>query len=274
VNDFQSKFVSRGCSYHWFNTKEACQISAKFAGVFVHGDSLSRHVTQGLFMHFTGDLVSGGLPRTSPKTVLYDSCICDGQFSENKVCRDYSLSMFNVANIRSYGACSNINHGQNKRANPLFNTFKFYYNSDPQKTCFNDTRPRFIVLQGGVHFDSSAKVTMEKHVDIMVTSLTKIQQTCLFKYALHFVFMGYDAQSRKLDKAYPNQSRENATLFNSEMEVLISDRFPKSKGFNITFLNFWNMTRDSQSSDGFHYLSDVNLVKAMVLFNHMDLIVL
>jgi hypothetical protein len=36
---------------------------------------------------------------------------------------------------------------------------------------------------------------------------------------------------------------------------------------NVTEWHVWNLTKDAQTSDGFHFLSDVNIMKAFLLLH-------
>jgi hypothetical protein len=75
----------------------------------------------------------------------------------------------------------------------------------------------------------------------------------------------FDAQSRSLDGPFPHQSRENAIVFNEN----IARHFKETSysGINIHVIDWWNFTRDAQTSDGFHYLSDINVFKAYHVLN-------
>jgi len=65
---------------------------------------------------------------------------------------------------------------------------------------------------------------------------------------------------------YPHQSRENALTFNDQLvEAFANDD-------EIRVVDFWNLTLDAQSSDGYHYLTDVNSVKADVVVAIVDMI--
>ena len=69
------------------------------------------------------------------------------------------------------------------------------------------------------------------------------------------------SMSSAISVMYPHQSRENILLFNEG----IKDLFVSSgllPGQDVLILDWWNFTADAQSSDGVHYLSDVNLGKA------------
>jgi hypothetical protein len=83
-------------------------------------------------------------------------------------------------------------------------------------------------------------------------------QNCSKVGKLQVVWMNFHIQSRQLDVKYPQQSRENTTLENQEIEQLLVQR-----GYgHIPILHMMNLTMDAQTSDGYHFLSDVNLHKA------------
>jgi len=82
---------------------------------------------------------------------------------------------------------------------------------------------------------------------------------CLGKVRLIWVSM--NSQSAALDEDYPHQSRENALLFNERIRKSFIS-IGLTPGQDVLLLDWWNLTADAQSSDGIHYLSDVNLAKA------------
>ncbi|KAL3902634.1 MAG: hypothetical protein SGILL_010756, partial [Bacillariaceae sp.] len=49
----------------------------------------------------------------------------------------------------------------------------------------------------------------------------------------------------------------NGTIFNQEMELLLLEM-----SLNVTIVNFMNLTKGAQVSDGLHFLTDVNHFKA------------
>ena len=74
------------------------------------------------------------------------------------------------------------------------------------------------------------------------------------------------AQSRRADGRFPRQSRENASVFNED-----TARYAVNTWGAIP-LDFLNLTADAPSSDGVHFLSDVNLDKAFVLLRALELL--
>ncbi len=65
---------------------------------------------------------------------------------------------------------------------------------------------------------------------------------------------------------YKDQTDGRSSGFNHEMDTYLRASFPQ-----VAFLNVWNLTHESlnRTSDGFHQVSDVNLIKVMTILNTM-----
>lgn len=79
------------------------------------------------------------------------------------------------------------------------------------------------------------------------------------------IWSGLNAQDDVLDITYPHQSRQSAIIFNNVTKTYVMNRY------NMESLNFVNMTTHASVSDGYHYLSDVNVMKAVYLLNMIAL---
>lgn len=115
--------------------------------------------------------------------------------------------------------------------------------------------PRIFWLQGGAHYGSKATLALEKYFLPLIHDIKK-QHGC--GKGLYIFVSGINTQSRSLDAKYPHQSRENASIFNQA----IADRLKHESV--VTMVDFMSLTADAPTSDGYHYLSDVNIVKADV----------
>ena len=73
-----------------------------------------------------------------------------------------------------------------------------------------------------------------------------------------------------LDSRFPHQAEKHAVEFNAVTAKHILQTYGREENMKIVVLDFMNMTRGAAVSDGFHYLSEVNLIKAMYIFNVMD----
>jgi hypothetical protein len=82
---------------------------------------------------------------------------------------------------------------------------------------------------------------------------------------LRFVFMGVPIVHPAVTRKYPVQNGERVQLFNTELISLVGNLS------NFYIINFTAMTHEAvwRTSDGFHSLTDVNLMKVMSLLNVM-----
>ncbi|KAJ3176267.1 hypothetical protein HDU85_007259 [Gaertneriomyces sp. JEL0708] len=210
----------------------------------------------------------GGLPLLSPQTELYDSCQCDGMYSEHVVCRTFKEDhIFHSKDLRSYGVCYDAVDAQHRPT--VFNHFKNYaiWGTDPldyNHLCQpNDDRPRFIYLQGIVHYESKPEKVIRELIDPAISNIVKARDACPKPFKFHVLFTGGHAQSRWLDSRYPHQSREQMVLKNAALKEHIEQHWGQQ------MIDFWNLTRDAPSSDGLHHLTDVNLLKVQYVLNYL-----
>ena len=255
----RSYFVPHGCSPRWFSSSQQCAILNRYSHIVVIGDSLSRHLTQALFMSLTEDAQYGALPRMSRQAGLWDTCRCDGQFSEKSTCRAFeSANMFDLRDPRVYGVCS-----QEESFHFTLQLFVVWENAqlpDLSFSCSDDPRPRFLVLQAAAHYSTDAERAKTEFIAPLLSQLTAFRVSCPHQNDWRIVWMAAPAQSRVLDEKYPQQSRERVLAFNKN----ISDYL---QPLGTAILDTWNLTANAATSDGFHYLSDVNLQRANALLN-------
>ena len=257
-----SYFLPQGCGISFLASENACDILNKYSHVVIDGDSLGRHTAQALMMILTQDLVLGSFPRATQKsTDILNRCRCDGQFSEHQICRDYDQGRLMPIDPRDYGICTHLPsnvvrlyHGLASALNsPIF--------------CNNDSRPILIILNSGAHYQSSAQKTIEEFINVTHQQLLAIQKSCEWPLRLNFIWTGLNAQSRALDLLYPAQSREKAQEFNQVVDKYVASTF------GMIPINFLNLTKDAAASDGYHYLSDVNLYKANAILHAANFLV-
>ena len=94
AGDTKSVFHPHGCSVPHFGPSRACQAMSQFSAIIVYGDSMMRHLTQGMLALLAGDLAHGATPHlpewpASKQEAVHRLCACDGQFSENDFCRKW-----------------------------------------------------------------------------------------------------------------------------------------------------------------------------------------
>jgi hypothetical protein len=247
--EFPSYFVPSRCDLPYLSAPQLCAVLNKFSHIITIGDSLTRHFRQALFIALKRDLVLGGIESTvkSGPNNPYQ-CRCDGQFSEHKICRQNN-GFFTSMMPRDLELCSHLPEGE---------AFQFSDRAHwDQMDCSNPKyKGAVFMLQGGVHFKTNASMTLAKLVDPILNHPTF--QKCLQLNKIRVVWVSYGAQSRQLDEKYPLQTRENAKKFNLMME---QELLMKRSRANISIIDWWTLTAEAQTSDGFHFLTDINLVK-------------
>ena len=92
-----------------------------------------------------------------------------------------------------------------------------------------------------------------------------LQKIKLINCSKHVLWVGLGAQARQLDAVYSNQAREATQKFNKVVFDYVTSKY------QLPYLDVWELTKDAQTSDGFHYLTDVNLVKAQYVVSFMNL---
>ena len=125
------------------------------------------------------------------------------------------------------------------------------------------------VLEGGVHFQVNHWVNVEKfEIEFLHPKLEELllRQLHCAKHKIDVVVMMMGCESRKLDKRYPHQSREHTKQFNQKLALYLGSNYP-----SVAMLDPWRLTEDAPTSDGYHYLTDVNVLKANLLLRFMEL---
>lgn len=255
-----SYFVPANCNLPPLPGRQLCDVMNQYSHIITIGDSLTRHLRQAFFMALMGNMIIGGMvqPNNNVNPDQFYECRCDGQFSEHVACRSLGGVFGNLVDPRDYHVCSHL---------PI-DKERFHFSQDWDDTValsrcdtiaeqeINNSPSRrgiLLILQGGVHFDSNP-IRYEESLDTFFQQPGFI--ACLQSKQIHIIWTTYNAQSQLLDAQYPHQSRDSASAFNAHVISYLHEQ-----PFPIYILDQYNLTMDAQTSDGFHYLSDVNLLK-------------
>jgi len=185
-----SHFVTKGCAVPQFEPTEVQRVLSTPTSIGLRGDSLTRHLMEGLTLRYTGNYYDGGMSHASPE---WTNCTCDGQFSEALICRE-------LAQIHPALGKLNLWWLQYMRR---------------AKSCGINGLPSVFWLQGGAHYDSNVSTTLHDFLFPLIERIREHQSQCSSR---PFIFVeGLSAQSRSLDSKYPHQSRENASTFNDHL---------------------------------------------------------
>ena len=261
--NYPSYFVPHECDIQPLSSGEMCAAMNLYSHVVNVGGSSSRHLHQGVFVGLRSDLVSGGIH--SSHTASYDRCRCDGQFSMIKECRLNDGRFFETY-PHDIAICS--------RLDPLISPFRLHHDdringvtSDNRAFGGVDCRDKesrgvLLLMQGGTRFGMNATNALS-WVKRVLSNRAALRH-CRDEGRLTVVWSSNPARSWKLDDesgaSPPHERREHDVEFNREMEERL-----RSLKMNVTAVDWFNFTLDAQTSDGSHFLTDVNLFKGYYL---------
>ena len=244
--------------------RQVCKILNQYSSVIFHGDSLTRHLRQAIYMAMRGNYTHGGVVSDSSQT--HEDCFCDGQFSEAKSCRENEIYFKLQSHIQRIPG--NLCPGDSSFSLGKVESSPFLERknkTNPGKhIAWKEIRCKrssykgvLLVMQGGSHWKMNATATYEEFV--RPTLDHKSFGECIDRGKIRVIWLAATAQSAALDVRYPQQSRSAAIEFNRKMQEYLN-----SSGFGdeIVTVDWWNLTADSPTSDGLHSLTDVNLAKA------------
>ena len=258
------------CLIPWFSPDEIADTLRQYTRVVLLGDSLSRQIADGLLMMYNLDFELGSFPKDRVfSDEVFANCRCDGQFSESKLCR----GAFNEV-LYHYNLAPDIHldyyfHYRPEAKIPLDS--QHFLLDASNRRCPTLSKPIFLLLQGGSHFTTNALKTISNFIQPSMAEVEQLMKECSlhvrdrYKY-FRFAYIGVPVISTAMEARYPHQDRINASIFNAQMRNYLYQSYPE-----VTYLDFWNITKDAEdrTSDGFHKLSDINMMQAVTLLNIM-----
>ena len=272
-----SAFQPFGCTYAWPSRSHACRISKKYHRIIFLGDSLIRQTHRAFTMFLREDLEYGALPHSIPllqtfsgeNISVYDQCRCDGQFSEHVACRNDGVVRF--ADNRQAGICNSGLENFALQYASVYNRdlrkgLSVTENLCTQQATRTVVRPVQFIMGGGAHFHSSANETITVFINPIMESIKRARAVCP-QVKVRVVWLSRGVQDRVMDQPYPHQSREHMLVFNEQIDRYFRE---EHADMGVVIMDVWNLTKDARTSDGTHYLSDVNLVQAAYVLNIME----
>jgi hypothetical protein len=269
-----STFVPHGCDIPVLSPQKLFALMDRFSHVAILGDSLSRHLQGGIHVGLKNDFVSGAMVSSDP--VRQQKCRCDGQFSEYEECRKLDPSFFHfqptqpplglgLQNQSNPSSRLLLHTNETNNHRPKMDSYLSEYAWSGGPAHFNnfahvdcsqtDSRGMLLILQGGLHFHTVALPTFNHFLPIfqhpVVTTCAKFQK-------LIVIWCSFNTHSPLSVKKYPHQSPQMGMLFNQQMQELFDSHGME----NITMIDWMNLTKGAQTSDGVHYLTNVNFFKA------------
>ena len=227
----------------------------------------------GLSMLIRKDLQFGTLKSTVNRNVILDYG-CDGQFSEAKKIRGLSNNYMYPNTWKDESLCKDIEHMRTSisltdsncrdaNCSPLFNTL-----------CKNDTKPIFILLSQGLHYCVNASAVIHTFITPVLAQLTAVVTNCPYDLStrIRILFVGLTPTDRIAEVKYPLQRRDLIKQFNKHIQTYLR----KNHKFNILYWDVYNAGLDAvdnkRTSDGVHLLSDINVLRAIIMLHTMKLV--
>ena len=139
------------------------------------------------------------------------------------------------------------------------------------RLCSSDHRLRFISLQAGTHYDTNATLTIHSYLQPALAKISRLISSCTIDRYLgekmRVIYIGVPVVSARIEKLYPQQHRNNVKIHNVQVRQWLADNYPY-----VPYIDMYNLTKNGtdHTSDGFHSLSDVNMIKASYILNVMD----
>jgi hypothetical protein len=193
--------------------------------------------------------------------------LCLLKFSERKACR--STCDENVGKSISMH-CRRAKFGDLQTqviSHPLSR------NRKANKTCdFLNGKNYYFAMQGSGHQATNASVVINDYLSPDITTLKEWFRDCPEKLLL--TYTGATVSSEYLEELYPHQRREKVRAFNDHVRTWLAANHPAVvflDPYNITFSAIYPSVGVSRSSDGFHLISDFNILYANVLLNLMHI---
>jgi hypothetical protein len=264
--NFPSFFVPHGCDVPALSQERMCAIMSRFSHVTIVGDSQLRHVQGGLHTGLKNDFVSGAMVTSDP--VRKDKCSCDGQFSEHVECRTLDPSFYRFQPQQA-GICPKLHHNETNQVESFMHTVYHRWKGfdrifDGVDCSKEEDRGMLLILNGGFHFGNKADRTYNHFRPIWQHPVVNV---CAQYKKLIVIWGSSNTQSPSMDERYPHQSPQHGIIFNQQMQEL----FDSNGMENVTTIDWMNFTKGAQTSDGVHYLMNVNFFKAQQLLLLADL---
>jgi hypothetical protein len=259
------------CQIAWYSRQQVCDILHQYSLVWWSGDSLTRQQTQGLLMLLTNDLRFGGIPlKEQLSQSSYEQCGCDGLFSESLKCREFMFFPRNAAQVTlettfalsdwsDWKLCSTYTRPRDRSAFVM----DVVMWSKASISCPLSKKPIFIMLQFGHHCHLEVGRCTAQATDRMNVIQTRLKE-CMERVKI--VYVGATVCSDAVVRKYPHQNKGHILDFNAKMKQWFTQHHPE-----VLHVQYWNVSNDAsaRTSDGFHPLSDINLLKAVTTLNIM-----
>ena len=268
LTNVTSIFYPHRCLYKWYSSNQVCQILSSVELIHI-GDSMMRHAVQTIVAHAAGDYIRGCLPRHTANADMYKKCTCDGQLSENLLCRSSTHLLLDMPNSHSYGICAlaepfEIAQGlENERIKPM--SWEV-----PKNFCKDSPRPRVILMHFGLWFYLDPDLGI-KSLNHFLDAANAAHKGCKAQFELHLIFFAVHHEHPNAQLMWPKQAPDKIHQYNSKLAAEIATfRGRNESAMNVTFLNTSEVTRNGAFSDGVHLVFEPASIAVMYILNLVE----
>ncbi|KAM0753746.1 hypothetical protein T439DRAFT_353522 [Meredithblackwellia eburnea MCA 4105] len=254
AQDVALPFDLVGCpTPHVFTKDEACDLLSSFGGLYMRGDSFVRHVHHALMM-ILRDRTDGGLKESGHLS----KCRGDGMFVDRSF--DCVKNLLWDSQTTEEPVCGGQVHAyiqaaQGPDGHNIIPTYRWIVDLPISKRIYSP----IIYQSGGIHHGYIEPV--------LGFGKRNFPGTVNLWAGLH-------APGVNIPKMFAEtQGREIVKAYNEKIEALLA---LQTTGFleegAMKVLPFYNVTEDAFSYDGVHYAFQVNMEKAQLLLNLLDIV--
>ena len=139
--------------------------------------------------------------------------------------------------------------------------------------CTNSSKPHLLAFHVGAHYGFSSATVITKVIKPYMEHINATLKNCQYgiRSKIHFLLFGLPAVNTILQQKYPQQNHTLIKQYHKEIEAYLM-----TAPIQTIFLDFFEVTReaieDGRTSDGFHLLTDINIVKVLTVVHVMNLL--
>ncbi|KAK9365267.1 hypothetical protein V1509DRAFT_661040 [Lipomyces kononenkoae] len=260
-------YHSKGCEMWWYEARELCSVWAKYSKVIFVGDDVLGDVFAGMMALIRKDKLDGAVRRWRYNSKKNKDCTCEREFIDHNLCQ--SVVIRNIKDITDYDPilvkCMpkvklQMHYLPRYPVDPVeFNRFVMTAAEDIQ----HDRRP-IAIIYGHGHgsmFDIGATASW------ISTLRDMVQNIIPYDGLVHELFVTPGATGPQVSGVNTLQLGLKAShLFEIAMRSWGREE-------NVDVLGTWNATvQTTFSADGLRSGLRVNLLKAMMIANWLDLV--
>ncbi|KAM0752701.1 hypothetical protein T439DRAFT_286525 [Meredithblackwellia eburnea MCA 4105] len=253
---------------HVFSSEEACDLMSAFGAFVTSGDSLTRHVVNAL-MIVLRDSPHGAIHNPN----LFETCQGDAQFDDaGKSCRLWAVADSHLKSLPEPVCGGKVRFAHFEHPCPVDPTgfvprYLSWFHQFPAEA--RALSPVFL-NSFGLHCGMKPSISL---LGVIKPLLQYASRTFPRPITL---WGGVHAPGNNKPEQYvASQGRTPVERYNEKMEKLISELGPRGGGIMegaMGFISWFGLTDGAKSYDGTHYAYQINMEKAHLLLNLLDIL--